>query len=297
MRIFQKDRRISHSLANIHQLFSEEYLYYSNHNVRTFNLGGIAYESLYRRLNVQLLITMKCLFDCDFCIEKINPASISEKQDLVRQLANLQKILSILISSGMEPLLFPENCLQVSHLLQKMGIAYNLNTAGLISNIVKSFNRINLSVHHFDPIQNATSFGVVRRNRYWEHPYYKTATIQTVLKNPSLNYVTSFLESFSNPRYSFRFVSETDSKDIKPVEWYDLFESINSDGRFVFRQQKIGDYYFFEEYSYGKKLVRFSFSSIAQLNSYKKLEHQTAKNYVRAVVIKPDGEIQFDWIP
>ena len=304
MRIFNKEERLNTSKKTINYFLSNEYNYYSTKNVYPFTLNGVEYKSLYRRLNVQLLVTKKCPFNCPFCIEKVNPVG-NEYRNEQKQLESLEKVLTTLKASGMEPTVSitggePTLCkdflLKVADLLDRLDVRFNLNTSGMITadkdKVIERFDRINLSVHSEDIEKNNSIFGV-KRYDYWNNPIYKNATIQTVLTDNTLDSLIRFLNSFDQKRFSVRFPALTNADE--SLEWEDLFYLINKDSHFEFVQQKIGDYYWFEEYKYNEKTIRFSFASMKQLDYYKNILKEK-ENFARAFVILPSGEIQSDWI-
>lgn len=305
MRIFDKDARLHTSLNTINYYEMNEYNYYSTKNIKKFIYKGIEYSSLYRRLNVQLVVTNKCPYNCPFCIEKINPTNgIKENFSADLQLKNLKELLLIMKEAGLEPTvsitggeptLYLEHIINISKMLNELGIAYNLNTSGFCNNpiISKNFNRINLSVHSANINENSKIFQK-DRDEYWKNEIFENCTIQRVINDSNFDDLIKFLDSFSQRRFSIRFVSRAEGEP--SFDWKPLFDKINQDARFSFVQQKIGDYYFFEEYKYkDSKFIRFSFSDIEQLKYYKdNLEKD--KNFVRAAIVLADGSVKFDWI-
>lgn len=305
MRIFDKEKRLQHSYATIDYFMSNEYNYYSNNNVREFEFNGEMHKSLYRRLNVQLMVTKKCPFNCSFCIEKINPVGDENRNESL-QIANLKRLLKTLIGNGMaptvsitggEPTLFSEHVKTVKAMLDEMKIPCNLNTAGVINNstkeLVPSFSRVNLSVHNHNADKNSEIF-CANRGDYWNHEIYQHATIQSVILSADLNYLKEFLNSFDNKRFSIRLPAETETTP--SIEWKEMFDKIEKDPAFKFIQQKIGDYYWYEEWMYDGKVIRFSFASMKQLAYYKERYAENEKMFTRAAIVLPDGNVRFDWI-
>ena len=251
------------------------------------------------------MITKKCPFNCSFCIEKINPVGLEEKNE-EKALLNLKEILTTLIGAGMEPtvsitggepMLYVDYVSRVTIMLDGLGVKYNINTSGLLNEQNKKFlptiDRINLSVHHYDSEINASVFGI-KRNAYYEDETFKNATIQTVLTKPDFNYIVKFLDSFKQKRFSIRMLCDTN--EVETPEWFELMENVNSDSNFEFVQQKIGDYYWFEEYKYKEKFIRFSYASLKQLEYYKNNLEDKENPFVRAVVVFPNGNVEFDWL-
>lgn len=306
MRIYKKEERLEHSLATINYFFANEYNYYSENNVRLFEWEGKRYGALYRRLNVQLMVTKKCPFDCPFCIEKINAVGKEDRNETLQK-ENLKKLLEQLIVqeiaptvsiTGGEPTIFCDYVMDIKNMLDEMGVVCNINTAGVLNSQTKDlfqkFERVNLSVHSHDKEENNRIFGLLRRD-YWNDSSLEHATIQSVVQDADMGRLKDFLDSFKQKRFSVRFPSETATVD--SIEWRDLFRSIETDDDFKFIQQKIGDYYWYEEYMYkNEKLVRFSFSSMRQLEYYKNKFQYQESHLTRACIVLPDGQIRFDWI-
>lgn len=305
MRIFNVNERLHINLATISYYFMNEFNYYSQHNVRKFKFEGAEYASLYRRLNVQLVVTNKCPFNCPFCIEKINPTNDKEEKfSPEAQIANLKVLLLSMKKAGMEPTVsitggeptvYFNHIVEVAKMLDEIDVKYNLNTSGNLKTklISETFDRINLSVHEADPKRNSDIFGVCR-NEYWKEEVYQNATIQRVITSSNFNDLIEFLDSFDQKRFSIRFVARTANET--SFDWKPLFDQIAKDDRFQFIQQKIGDYYFFEEYKYKEeKTIRFSFADMLQLAYYKN-QIEKEENFVRAVVVMADGSVKFDWI-
>ena len=304
MRITDKNKRLHISLDTISYFEMNEFNYYSKYNIRNFVFNNKVFSSLYRRLNVQLVVTNKCPYNCPFCIEKINPSNKKiENFNPVNQLKNLKELLLILKCAGLEPTvsitggeptLYLNHIINVAKLLDELGINYNLNTSGFCNDmrLLEYFSRINLSVHSNNDLINSSIFGV-NRGDYYNYEIYKNATIQRVIVNNDFDNLLNFINSFSQKRISLRIISRAEDEpsfDFKP-----LFDRINEDSRFIFLQQKIGDYYFFEEYKFGDKLLRFSFSDLEQLKYYKD-NYEFDANFVRAAIVLADGSVKFDWI-
>lgn len=300
MRIYEQQKRLQHSLATINYYLENEYNYYKEYNQYPFPFGGVDYISLYRRLNVQVLVTKKCPFDCSFCVEKVNPVGIENRCE-EKQLESLNEVIKTLKANGMaptvsitggEPTLYTPYLNTLATHLNKLNVAYNLNTAGVSDEPFTNFSRINLSVHSANVEENAAIFGAKRGN-YWDNPNYEHATIQSVIQHADMSSLIDFIDTFKQKRYSLRFPALT--ADDESIEWQELFRAIEKDKNFTFIQQKIGDYYWFEEYSYKGKIIRFSFASLKQL-AYYKATKPLEDRCVRAVVILPNGDVKFDWI-
>lgn len=306
MRIFNSKERLHTSLDTIPYFFDAEYGFYSRNNVREFMFGdNRPRKSLYKRLNIQLVVTNACPYSCSFCVEKVNPTNVDEVFDPEAQKRSLKELIqSMRVGSleptvsitGGEPCLYPKHIVKTSIMLDMMGVPYNLNTSGFHADVytLRHFHRINLSVHHQDPLENSRVFGD-ERGDYWNQEVFQDATIQKVVLDTDLDKITGFVDSFKQKRISLRLPSRTEQ--CTPPDWKPLFDAISHDSRFEFIQQKIGDYYFFEEYKYKDKTIRFSYSDLVQLAYYKKNRETNPHNtFVRAAIIMADGSVKFDWV-
>ena len=305
MRINNINERLNHTLGSIQYYFDNEYKYYRVFNCFPFAVDQKEHISLYRRLNVQLLVTKRCPFHCPFCIERENPVGGKNEQEEL-QIVNLIKVLKSMKESGLEPtvsitggepMLKPAFVGTVIDILDGMNVLYNINTSGYIGNedviaVLKKAKRINLSVHSADAKNNAMIFDRVPE-RYWLDPIFENATIQKVFNSESeceLSAVTGFVHNFPQKRFSLRF--PTYDVDVDTLEWKRLFRSLEDNCQNNFIQQKVGDYYWYEDWSCAEKHLHLSFSSLKQLRR----NQEQDRDFVRAVIIEPNGDIKYDWI-
>lgn len=309
MRIFNLEERLEHSLSTIQYYFDNEYRYYSEHNKYPFLLDGESVISLYRRLNIQVLVTKRCPFSCPFCVERMNPVGGIAKENCMRQVEVLKDVISAVGKAGLnptvsftggEPMLNPAHVNEMMHLLEENHVMYNVNTSGCLMNAscyptLMAASRINLSVHESDPIKNGAIFGRAAEE-YWNNPIFaanKTTIQKVITTKPDLSSICQFIQAFPQKRFSLRF--PTEDENVSSIEWRELFLELQKEchGDIKFIQQKIGDYYWYEEWMIGDKLVHFSFSSLKQLHRNKLNERETI---IRALIIEPDGTIKYDWL-
>ena len=306
MRINDISQRLNLQKKDMWYYFNNEYAYYKNNNVRQFELYGKKINALYKNINVQVVMTKACPFDCPFCVEKVNPISpaagtapVDGKKGLILRLcqslykSGCNPTFSI---TGGEPMLYPQDSIEIQKFICDLGYKVNINTCGIVTdkNIMDNFERINLSVHDSNPLKNSKIFGGMRE-KYWEEFDPNTTTIQKVLNLPctGMDLGTFILHLPKFKRFSFRL--PTQSLDEKNWDWTKFMETIPKyyySSSWKFLQQKIGDYYFYEDWMWANKHIHISYSSIQQLREYK----IRGDNFVRAIIICPDNTIQYDWV-
>lgn len=305
MRIHKLDTRLNHTKDSSQYYFDNEYKYYKEFNRYPFVVDDKEHISLYKRLNIQLLVTKRCPFNCSFCIEKENPIGGSDEQESL-QFNNLNKILLSMEVAGLtptvsitggEPMLKPEFVNKTTQLLDNLNVPYNINTSGYIGSeearvVLCKAKRTNLSVHSFNAVENSVIFGR-KPERYWLDSVFNKSTIQKVFTTNEechLPFVKHFIHNFNQDRFSFRF--PTEDLNIDTLEWKYLFKELENDKDCSFIQQKIGDYYWYEDWLINEKHVHISFSSLKQLVRNQNQE----SDFVRAVIVEPNGTIKYDWI-
>jgi organic radical activating enzyme len=286
MRIYQEERRIPLNHETIENYFLEEYEYYKNNNSIEFKLYGKKLKSLYKNLNIQVLVTRDCPYNCWFCCEKENIIGSTKEcrgnSNMILNVLTVEHICDTLLDNGIipnvsltggEPLcnLRYLDLLVFLLLTYKKNIKFGINTSGpVFDELLNKIPYINLSVHNH--------FGI-KRQEYWKEYDPSKTTIQSILdiQTPDL------LEGFN--RFSFRFLSRMNSDHNVP----NFDERIKGD----FVQQKVGDYYFYEERKIDNNLIHYSYSDVVTLNKLNSNEKDNL--YTRAIIITPSGEVFSDW--
>ena len=115
-------------------------------------------KPLYYRINIQLILTEECPFDCPFCLERLN--QMSGENNFLEQIKSLKRVLkehpnARLTITGGEPGLYPEQVKKVVECFNKNSnnIFCSINTAGY-SKELNGIAHINLSINdyvHQDP--------------------------------------------------------------------------------------------------------------------------------------------------
>lgn len=99
---------------------------------------------LYYRINVQLILTQECPYNCPFCLERKNP--MQGDNDFTAQIEALKKILSEhpnarLTITGGEPGLYPSH---ISEIIDTYSPRLLIKTAQKTEIIIKSLHSIGL---------------------------------------------------------------------------------------------------------------------------------------------------------
>lgn len=229
---------------------------------------------LYRRMNVQVVMTHECPYNCPFCIERQNP--MTGEQDFDDQLFSLGLVLSEhpdarLTITGGEPGLYPPIVKRLAKRYSDMSnkVFCSINTTG-ISTRIKRLGHINLSYNDYvqpDPKR------------------FPHCTLQTVVESPTLQYIKSFMDTMGAESYSFRFVSEFEKRDYPVDVWNDLEE----DPEVNIHTFRIGDFFVYATFDYNGKHARLTLGDMWQQ------QHNDYKDGYSNIIIHPDGRIGLNW--
>lgn len=312
MRIFDINQRIDLSGKQDESLFEPELDYYRKNNQYHVDLFGVHVINIYKRINVQILITRICNFHCKFCIENDGLSfNISTYQLpwLVKEVLTQYKTQNIrptVSITGGEPTLLPQRLYEILNVIlpfvEKNDIEYvNLNTNGTNISCVNLFPwlAINVSRHHYDFSVNQQIFG--GKFNTLDHNTTTKSTLQCVLMMgyiDTLREIKKYMDIYSMAKgYSFRSLTKLDKSkgylkesiftserfvDIKLI-----LDQVARDPDFTFVQQKIGDHYIYEIYRYKGKIVRFVYSNFDWLRRVENEERQQGDIYSRATIIEP----------
>lgn len=233
---------------------------------------------LYFNINVQMVITKKCNYNCPFCIEQKNNIG-TNKENFEQQLISLKKVLNEhknarLTITGGEPSLFINHCKNIVDIYNKYsnGKFININTTGFDEKIADLGN-INLSVNEYIP------------NKLDKFP---NATYQTVLEDDKMNVVNikEIMDNINNKNFSFRFISEYDyAKDYNIA----IFNELANDKEFKINTFRIGDFFVYATFNYKEKHGRITLGDmyIQKINDY--------KDGYSNIIIHPNGSINVNW--
>lgn len=228
---------------------------------------------LYYRINVQLILTRECPYNCSFCVERKNP--MAGDNNFATQIESLKLVLSehpdarFTITGG-EPGLYPDHVLKIvdTYKTYSNNVFCSINTTGY-SEDINGLAHINLSYNnyvHKDP------------NRF------PGCTVQTVIENPTIQYIKDFMKMKAD-NFSFRFLSELKRKNY-PVEiWNDL----QNDNDIDIHTFRIGDFFAYVTFDYAGKHARLTLGDLWQQ------QHNDYKDGYSNIIIHPDGTIRTNW--
>ena len=228
---------------------------------------------LYYRINVQLILTQECPYNCPFCLERKNP--MAGENDFDNQIESLKAILSEhpnarLTITGGEPGLYPQHIKQLVDIYNELSnnVFCSVNTAGYTREL-NGLCHINLS--HNDYVHaNPSNF--------------PNCTLQTVVENPSIDFIKEFMHKDADS-FSFRFLSGLEKKDYPVKIWNDL----QNDDDIDIHTFRIGDFFVYATFDYMGKHARLTLGDMWQQrnNDY--------KDGYSNIIIHPDGTIGTNW--
>lgn len=228
---------------------------------------------LYYRINVQLILTQECPYNCPFCLERKNP--MQGENDFKAQIESLKNILSEhpnarLTITGGEPGLYPNHVSQLIDTYKKHSnnVFCSINTSGY-SKDINGLAHINLSYNEY-----------VHKNP----KDFPNCTVQTIIKNPNIDYVKGFMKKEAD-NFSFRFLSGLEKKDYPVKIWNDL----QNDKEIDISTFRIGDFFVYSTFNYNGKHARLTLGDMWQQrnNDY--------KDGYSNIIIHPDGTIGTNW--
>lgn len=314
MRIYHKDNRISLEGVSDEVLFKPELDYYRKNNQYHVDLFGVHVINIYRRINVQIIITKTCNFDCPFCIERDGlKIQIDEsncnlpfyvKEVLLQYIQ--QGIVPTISITGGEPTLHPQRLTNILDIISKFwGMnkieCVNLNTNGTNLKCMEDFPwvSLNISRHHYNFNDNMSIFGSMFKAidaRTTERSYLQCVLLKDYINN--VESIKKYINVYSMARgFSFRSLTVLDSQKryFKEAQFTKdnyvdikfILDQIDKDPDFTFIQQKIGDHYIYEIYRYRGKIVRFVYSNFDWLRQVEIKEREQGDIFSRATIIEP----------
>lgn len=228
---------------------------------------------LYYRINVQLITTQECPFNCPFCLERQNPMSGNNNFDA--QIESLKRVLeehpnARLTVTGGEPGLYPEHIKNVVDTYKKNsnGVFCSINTSGF-NKVINGLAHINLSRNEY-----------VRPNP----DNFPGCTVQTVMESPKLSFVKEYM-NLDASSFSFRFLSGLDRKDY-PV---DIWNELQKDPEINVKTFRIGDFFVYATFDYAGKHARITLGDMWQQ------QHNDYQDGYSNIIIHPDGRVATNW--
>ena len=234
---------------------------------------------LYKNINVQIITTHKCPFNCPFCLERINP-TCGDNDNKSNQLLSLIKVLkehptARLTVTGGDPGLFPIHVKNILNIYKKYSsnVYMVINTTG-INPKLSQFGNINLSVNNYIPKPNFLDF--------------PNCTYQTVLSDNemTLDNIKNIMNSENNVnKFSFRFISGIDKKDYN----INIFNELQNDPEIKINTFRIGDFFVYCTFNYKNNHSRITLGDIYQQ------KHNDYQDGYSNIIIHTDGSIGLNW--
>lgn len=228
---------------------------------------------LYYRINVQLIVTQECPFECPFCLERQNP--MSGHNNFSEQLSSLAWVLrehpdARLTITGGEPGLYPEHVAMLVETYKRHsnGVFCSINTAG-VSNELNGLTHINLS-----------------RNPYIDSnpAMFPGCTVQTVLEDMTLPNIKEYMQMDASS-FSFRFLTSFERTDYDVSVWNDL----QNDPEIHINTFRIGDFFVYATFDYAGKHARVTLGDMWQQ------QHNNYRDGYSNIIIHPDGGVSTNW--
>lgn len=228
---------------------------------------------LYYRINVQLILTQECPYNCPFCLERQNP--MQGDNNFKAQIESLKKILSEhpyarLTITGGEPGLYPNHVSEIVDTYRQHSnhVFCSINTTGY-SKELNGLAHINLSYNDY---------------AHKSPSDFPNCTVQTVVENPTIEYIKDFMKMEAD-NFSFRFLSGLEKKDYPVKIWNDL----QNDDDIDIHTFRIGDFFVYATFDYMGKHARLTLGDMWQQrnNDY--------KDGYSNIIIHPDGTIGTNW--
>lgn len=232
---------------------------------------------LYERINVQLIMTQECPYNCPFCIERINPMNGLFEPD--KQIDSLRFVLSEhpnarLTITGGEPSLYVDHVVRISNAYKHHGnnVFVSVNTSGY-NYIPEHIAHVNLSVNDFvNPNPNN----------------FPGCTYQTILpdKDMNVNNIKNIINTNKGVKsFSFRFLWEENKCEYN----VDIWNQIQNDPDIIVDTFRIGDFFVYVTFDYNGHHARITLGDMNQ---------QRKNNYYDGysnIIIHPDGRIGTNW--
>lgn len=248
---------------------------------------------LYNNINIQIITTHECPFECSFCMERKNP--MCGKADFDAQAASLYNVLmqhptARVSVTGGEPLLYPYhiNKLYEIYLHNSKQNFFVVNTTGY--DAVKA-EKITSSIPFNVSVNDSTQYD----ERIISYP--RRLTLQTIVKDEDmrLSYLRNWIRQkevetqVDDCAYSFRFLSGLDRKDYSVKIWNDL----RWDSKIRINSFRIGDFFVYCNY-FDYELERTCRVTLGDMYQQRSNLEKYEDGYSN-IIIHPDGKIGVNW--
>lgn len=258
----------------IRQQMNEDLTYRLENRTHRTSYG----RPLYRRINVQLIMTQECPYHCPFCLERQHP--MTGNNDFESQQQALLYVLSEhlnarLTITGGEPGLYPEHVKALSGIYTEHSnnVFMSINTAGYDQSL-QQYGHINLSVNQY--VKPDLSL-------------FKGFTYQTVLQDDemTIDNIKRIMDANKHHtmQFSFRFLSSLEKHDY-PVQ---IFHELKSDNDIKVHTFRIGDFFTYVTFDYKDCHARIALGDMYQQT------HNDYQDGYSNLIIHPNGDIRPNW--
>ena len=232
---------------------------------------------LYERINVQLIMTQECPYNCPFCMERKNPMTgVFEPEEQIYALKfvlNEHPNARLTITGG-EPSLYPGHVRNLVSVFKNNSndVFASINTAGYNPEI-NGIAHINLSVNEY-----------VKPDL----KMFPKCTYQTVLSEKDMTIDNIKKIMADNPEagsFSFRFLSSTENHEYDVSIW-NLLQEDNEIKVSTFR---IGDFFVYCTFDWNGKHARITLGDMYQQ------QHNDYQDGYSNIIIHPNGTINVNW--
>lgn len=250
----------------------EDLMYRLENRTKKTSLG----RPLYERINVQVIITQECPYNCPFCIERQKP--MTGNNDFKKQQESLVSVLrehpnARMTITGGEPGLYPEQVKALTDIYRNFSnnVFVSINSAGY-DTALQNYGHLNLSVNTYvsPDLQAFTDF-----------------TYQTVLNDSEMTVknIKKIMQNEYTNQFSFRFISALEKHDY-PVS---IFHELKCDPKIHVHTFRIGDFFVYVTFNYRGNHARITLGDMYQQERNK--YHDGYSN----IIIHPDGRIGVNW--
>lgn len=238
---------------------------------------------LYKRINVQMIITQACPYKCPFCLERLHPMlGVNHFTD---QIESLKKILAEhsdarLTITGGEPGLYPEHVNNLVDVFYERSntVFCSVNTAGFIKRNVPRLGsdyRVHVNLSWNDYVQPDAKL-------------FPGCTLQTVFDDTqmSLDNVKKFIHDHPEcESFSFRFLSGMSKHDYSVRIWNEL----RSDDDIHVRTFRVGDFFAYATFDYMNTHNRVTLGDMWVQS------HNDYCDGYSNIIVHPDGTVNVNW--
>lgn len=236
---------------------------------------------LYERINLQMVITQACPFNCSFCLERQNPQGAVNNFN--EQIKSLKKILiehpnARLSITGGEPMLYPEHVRKIISIAKSTATFISLNTTGKLSIPKDIQEQCHLNISDNSEVHSDLSLFENNKN----------VTIQTIFSSEdmTLENIKKYMNNHSNHKnFSFRYLTTIGENNYN----VNILNEIRNDSEIILHTFRIGDFFMYVTAMYNKQHFRITLGDMTLQ------QNREYKNTYSNLIINAEGEIQKNW--